>query len=147
MAENRIGAEVVHGAEECHRYSKEFLAELGFPSGIFPLKDPLECGRVRETGFVWIKQKAPYEHLLKGVNTRASYASEITAYIEKNKMKKLTGVKTKQLFMWVPISEISMENANSSKMYVKTAVGVGKSYPTTAFMSDEEKKKYLALSK
>ncbi|GJW41653.1 embryoproteinsis-associated protein EMB8 [Tanacetum coccineum] len=79
MAENRIGAEVVHGAEECHHYSIEFLAELGFPSGIFPLKDPLECGRVRETGFVWIKQKAPYEHLLKGVNTRASYASEITA--------------------------------------------------------------------
>ncbi|GJY29591.1 embryoproteinsis-associated protein EMB8, partial [Tanacetum coccineum] len=49
MAENRVGAEIVYGAEECYRHSVELLDELGFPRGVLPLKDLVECGRVRET--------------------------------------------------------------------------------------------------
>ncbi|XP_076907481.1 uncharacterized protein LOC143563951 [Bidens hawaiensis] len=147
MADERAGAEIVYGAEDCLRSSIELLDELGFPRGVLPLKDLVECGRVRATGFVWMKQKGPYEHFFEATNTRVSYATEVTAYIEKCKMKKMTGVKSKQLLMWVPIVEMSMENENSSKIYFKVPVGIGKSFPVTAFMTEEEKKKYIERSK
>lgn len=141
--DERAGAEIVYGPEECHRHSIELLEELGFPKGVLPLKDLEECGRVRETGFVWMKQKAPYEHFFTGSNSRVSYAVEVTAYIEKFKMKKMTGVKSKQVFLWVPITEMSIEDPSSGKIYFKTPMGIGKSFPLTAFMTDEEKQKYL----
>ncbi|XP_022733704.1 uncharacterized protein LOC111287418 [Durio zibethinus] len=142
--DQRAGAEIVYGAEECYRHSIELLEELGFPKGVLPLQDLEECGRVRETGFVWMKQKAPYEHFFVGTNTRVSYSTEVTAYVEKFKMKKMTGVKSKQVFLWVPITEMSIEDPASNKIYFKTPMGIGKSFPITAFMTDEEKQKYLA---
>ncbi|KAL4355436.1 hypothetical protein GQ457_06G038220 [Hibiscus cannabinus] len=141
--EQRAGAEIVYGAEDCYRHSVELLQELGFPKGVLPLKDLQECGRVRETGFVWMKQKAPYEHFFAGTNTKVSYAAEVTAYVEKFKMKKMTGVKSKQVFIWVPITEMSIDDAPGDKIYFKTPMGIGKSFPVTAFMTEEEKNKYL----
>ncbi|CAH1415365.1 unnamed protein product [Lactuca virosa] len=143
MEAHRAGAEIVYGSEECYNHSIELLKELGFPRGVLPLKDLQECGRVRETGFVWMKLKAPYEHFFEQTNTRVSYDTEVTAYVEKSKMKKITGIKSKQMLMWVPIVEMSMEDANSQKIYFKIPVGIGKSFPITAFMTEEEKKKYI----
>lgn len=139
----RAGAEIVYGAEDCYHQSVELLQELGFPKGVLPLKDLEECGRVRETGFVWMKQKAPYEHFFEGTNTRVSYSTEVTAYVEKFKMKKMTGVKSKQVFLWVPITEMSTEDGSGDKIYFKTPMGIGRTFPATAFMTEEEKKKYL----
>lgn len=141
--DERAGAEIVYGSEECYRHSIELLGELGFPKGVLPLKDLEECGRVRETGFVWMKQKAPYEHFFDGTNTRVSYAIEVTAYVEKLKMKKMTGIKSKQVFLWVPITEMSIEAPASKKILFKTPMGIGKSFPITAFMTDEEKQNQL----
>ncbi|GLT71916.1 hypothetical protein SLA2020_438980 [Shorea laevis] len=141
--DERAGAEIVHGSEECYRHSIDLLEELGFPKGVLPLQDLEECGRVRETGFVWMKQRAPYEHFFVGSNSRVSYAAEVTAYVEKFKMKKMTGVKSKQMFLWVPITEMSIEGPESKKIYFKTPMGIGKSFPLTAFMTEEEKQKFL----
>ncbi|KAK3018821.1 hypothetical protein RJ639_003449 [Escallonia herrerae] len=141
--DERAGAEIVYGAEECYKKSIELVEELGFPKGVLPLQNLEECGRVRKTGFVWMKQKVPYEHFFVGSNTRVSYATEVTSYIDKSKMKKMTGVKSKQLLMWVPIVEMSMEDPADKKIYFKTPMGVGKSFPITAFMTEEEKKEYL----
>jgi len=143
----RAGAEIVHGSEQCYQHSLDLLEELGFPKGVLPLKDLEECGRVRETGFVWMKQKAPYEHFFERTNTRVSYAAEVTSYIEKGKMKKMTGVKSKQLLLWVPIVEMSMDDPASKKIYFKTPLGIGKSFPVTAFMTEEEKQKFLENAK
>ncbi|XVE58151.1 hypothetical protein DITRI_Ditri04bG0147200 [Diplodiscus trichospermus] len=141
---NRAGAEIVYGAEECYRHSIELLEELGFLKGVLPLQDLEECGRVRETGFVWMKQKAPYEHFFVGTNTRVSYATEVTAYVDKFKMKKMTGLKSKLVFLWVPVTEMSIQDPSSNKIYFNTPMGIGKSFPITAFMTDEEKQqKYL----
>lgn len=139
----RAGAEIVYGAKECYQHSIELLEELGFPRGVLPLQDLVECGRVHETGFVWMKQKAPYEHFFAATNTRVSYGFEVTAYVSKNKMKKMTGVKSKQLLLWVPIVEMSIEDPATHKIYFKTPVGIGKSFPVTAFMTEDEKHKYL----
>ncbi|KAF4351110.1 hypothetical protein CsatB_004829 [Cannabis sativa] len=145
--DERAGAEIVYGPEECQRRSIELLEELGFPKGVLPLQDLEECGRVKETGFVWMKQKAPYEHFFEKTNTRVSYAVEVTAYVEKFKMKKMSGVKSKQMFLWVPIVEMSIEDPAKKKIYFKTPMGIGKSFPATAFMTEEEKEKYLEEKK
>lgn len=136
----RAGAEILYGAEECYDHSLKLLRELGFPRGVLPLKDLEECGLVRETGFVWMKQRAPYEHFFVGTNTLVRYDVEVTAYVEKGKMKKMSGVKSKQLLLWVPIVEMSLEQ---EKIYFKTPMGIGRSFPITAFMDDEEKEKHL----
>ncbi|KAF8379950.1 hypothetical protein HHK36_027416 [Tetracentron sinense] len=141
--DERAGAEIVYGSEACYRNSIELLEELGFPKGVLPLEELEECGRVRETGFVWMKQKTPYEHFFVKTNTRVSYTTEVTAYVEKFKMKKMTGVKSKQVFLWVPITEMSIEDPTSRKINFKTPMGIGKSFPITAFMTDEEKQKFL----
>ncbi|KAF9689174.1 hypothetical protein SADUNF_Sadunf01G0064300 [Salix dunnii] len=138
-AGERAGAEIVYGPEECHRHSIQLLEELGFPKGVLPLKDLEECGRVRETGFVWMRQKAPYDHFFVGSSSKVSYATEVTAYIEKYKMKKMTGIKSKQMFLWVPISEMSIEDPSSKRILFKTPMGIGKSFPISSFMTDEEK--------
>ncbi|KAF6153704.1 hypothetical protein GIB67_000937 [Kingdonia uniflora] len=141
--DERAGAVIVYGAEACYRQSAELLEELGFPKGILPLKNLEECGSVQETGFVWMRQKAPYEHFFVGSNTRVSYSIEVTAYVEKFKMKKMTGVRSKQMLLWVPITEMSMENPGGRKIYFKTSVGIGRSYPITAFLTEEEGEEYL----
>ena len=72
MANERARAEIMYGDEGCRRYSIDLLEELGFPKGVLPLKDFVECGRVRQTGFVWIKQKGPYGHFFEETNTHAN---------------------------------------------------------------------------
>ncbi|KMT12468.1 hypothetical protein BVRB_5g103970 [Beta vulgaris subsp. vulgaris] len=143
----REGAEIVYGAEECQKSSFALLEELGFPKGVMPLKDLVECGRVRETGFVWMKQKAPSEHTFESIKTEVSYATEVTCYVEKGKMKKMTGVKSKQLLLWVAITEMSVDEPCSGKIHFKSVVGIGKSFPITAYMTEEEKAKYLENKK
>ncbi|XP_020596566.1 uncharacterized protein LOC110036455 [Phalaenopsis equestris] len=135
----REGAEIVRGAEACYENSMALLEELGFPRGVMPLKNLEECGRVRATGFVWMKQKAPYEHFFKNTNTRVSYAQEVTAYIEKGKMKKMSGVKSKQMLIWVPLVEMS-RSEDGKRIYFKSNVGIGRSYPASAFEEEEEDK-------
>ncbi|GMH28931.1 hypothetical protein Nepgr_030774 [Nepenthes gracilis] len=147
--DERAGAEIAYGAEDCHRHSIELLEELGFPKGVLPLKDLVECGRVRATGFVWMKQAAATEHYFEGTKTLVSYAVEVTAYVEKFKMKRMTGVKSKQVFFWVPVTEMSVDgeltadSGRPKKIHFKTPLGVGKSFPITAFMTEEEKKNLL----
>ncbi|CAN0908923.1 hypothetical protein LINGRAHAP2_LOCUS25545 [Linum grandiflorum] len=53
-------------------------------------------------------------------------------------MKKMSGIKSKQMFMWVPITEMSMEHAGSKKITFKTPVGIGKSFPVSAFETGDE---------
>ncbi|GAU35434.1 hypothetical protein TSUD_375240 [Trifolium subterraneum] len=145
VANERAGAEIVYGSQNCFNHSIQLLEELGFPKGVLPLKDLVECGRVRETGFVWMKQKAPSEHFFESTKTLVSYGIEVTAYVEKFKMKKMSGIKSKQLFVWVPIIEMSMDGFNAKKIFFKTPMGIGKSFHVTSFMTIEEKEKYELL--
>ncbi|XP_043717951.1 uncharacterized protein LOC122665884 [Telopea speciosissima] len=138
----RAGAEIVRGKEACGRFSEELMKEFGFPSDVFPTGagELEECGRVRGTGFVWWKCKAPYEHFNVATNSKASYAAETTAYMEKGMMKKITGVKAKQFILTVSIVEMSIQG---NKITFKTAMGVGRSFPLSSFMNEEEKRTYL----
>lgn len=137
-SKEREGAEVITGAEACYAHSKQMLKALGFPGGVMPLRGLEECGWVRETGFVWMRQKAPYEHYFRGTATRVRYDAEVTAYVEEGRMKRMTGVRSKQVMLWVPIVEMSLDGDKRDKVYFKSNVGIGRSYPASAFPDEDE---------
>ncbi|XP_042479788.1 uncharacterized protein LOC122060751 [Macadamia integrifolia] len=137
--DERAGAEIVRGKESCEKFSADLKKELGFPSGVLPMGELEECGRVKSTGFVWWKCKAPYEVINVPLNNiKTSYAIETTAYVEKGKIKKINGWKAKTL-VWLSIVELCLEG---DKIAFKSSVGTSKSIPLINFMNEEEKKAY-----
>lgn len=138
--ELRAKAEVYHGDDICQEKSKFLLQEVGLPRGLLPLKDIIECGYVKETGFVWLKQKKKVEHCFEKIGRLVSYAPEITAYVEKCKIKNLTGVKAKELLIWVTLNEISVDDPPTGKLSCKAPAGFFRNFPTSAFELEEGKK-------
>ena len=110
----------------------ELLTQFGLPDGLLPLQDVVECGYNKETGYVWITQQKPITHTFKQISKQVSYADKITAYLEKGRLKKLTGVKAKEL-LWVSIVDIAVEEADKDKIFFKSFTGIGKTFPTKAF--------------
>ncbi|KAF7817982.1 uncharacterized protein G2W53_023437 [Senna tora] len=138
--EVKARAEVYHGDELCQQKSKELLKEIELPNGLLPLKDMEECGYVRETGFVWMKQKKSSTHKFEKIGKLVSYAPEVTAQVEKGKIKKLTGVKTKELLIWVSLSDIYVDDPPTGKITFKTPAGLFRSFPVSAFEIEEKEK-------
>lgn len=138
--EIKAKAEVYHGDELCQEKSKELLKEIELPNGLLPLKDMEECGYVRETGFVWMKQKKNTTHKFDKIGKLVSYAPEVTAQVEKGKIKKLTGVKTKELLLWVTLSDIYVDDPPTGKITFKTPAGLFRSFPVKAFQIEEKEK-------
>lgn len=129
--------ELYYGNDLCLAQSKRLLREVGLPNGLLPLQEVEECGYIEETGFVWIKQKKEIKHKFEKIGKLVSYASEVTAYVEPCKIKKLTGVKAKELFIWVTISEITVDSPESEKIVFKNPTGISKVFPANAFVVEE----------
>ncbi|KAL3515919.1 hypothetical protein ACH5RR_022821 [Cinchona calisaya] len=126
-------SEIYKGEEICQEQTKLFLTEIGLPSRILPLKDIEECGLVRDTGFIWLKQKQKIEYKFEKIGTIAQYASEITAYAEPKKLKRITGIKTKELLMWITVSEVKVDDSSIGKLTFKSSTGLHRSFPISAF--------------
>jgi len=62
-----------------------------------------------------------------------SYASEVTAFAEKGKLRKITGVKTKELMLWLSVVEVYVPEASPEKVTFKTGTGLSDSFDATAF--------------
>ncbi|CAK9174753.1 unnamed protein product [Ilex paraguariensis] len=133
-------SEMYYGDEICQEKSKFLLTEMGLPNGLLPLKDIEECGYVKETGFVWLKQKKKSEHRFEKIGKPVQYATEVTAYVEPNRIKKLTGVKTKELLLWITLSEIYVDDPPTGKITFKTPAGLFRSFPVSAFEIEEDVK-------
>ncbi|RXH99095.1 hypothetical protein DVH24_011420 [Malus domestica] len=103
MAEKEGGI-VKKGHEEGLALATALLQEFGLPLGLLPLADVIEVGFVRATGYMWIVQKKKVEHNFKLISKLVSYDTEIKGYIEKQKIKKLKGVKAKELMLWPPVT-------------------------------------------
>ncbi|PKA49797.1 hypothetical protein AXF42_Ash004339 [Apostasia shenzhenica] len=123
----RAGAEVYHGDDLCKKKSIQLLEELCLPRGLFPMEEMEEFGYNREAGFVWLIQK----------KKKVSYAPEVTAFVEKHKLKKLTGVKTKELLLWLSVAEVYFEKPSSEKLTFKTGTGLSDSFPSSAFQLEK----------
>ncbi|XP_062190172.1 uncharacterized protein LOC133893215 [Phragmites australis] len=131
----RAGADVVRGdAAACKKAAVELLAEIGLPKGLFPLDDMQEFGYNREAGFMWLVQgKKKVEHTFKKIKQTVSYAGEVTAFVEKGKLKKIAGVKTKELMLWLSVVEVYVDESAPGKVTFKTGTGLSDSFDATAF--------------
>jgi len=129
----RAGAEIYHGDAECRKKSIELLEELCLPKGLFPMEDIQELGYNRAARFVWIIQKKNKNHTFKKIKRQVSYATEVTAFVEPRKMKKMTGVKTKELMLWLSVVEMYFETPSSEKLTFKTGTGLSDSFEASAF--------------
>ncbi|KAG1330304.1 hypothetical protein COCNU_02G002720 [Cocos nucifera] len=134
----REGAEVYHGAELCKKKSVELLGEIHLPKGLLPLSGLEEVGYNRATGFVWMKQRKGSQHVFKKIGRTVSYATEVTAFVEDRRMSRMTGVKTKELLIWVSLSDMYIDDSDHTMITFKTTTGIGRSYPVAAFEEEEE---------
>ncbi|KAM3290796.1 hypothetical protein P3S67_019085 [Capsicum chacoense] len=128
------------GNEMCQEKSKFLLTEVGLPNGLLPMQDMLECGYVKDTGFVWLKSKKKTQHKFEKIGRSVQYATEVTAYVEPNKINKLTGVKAKELLMWLTLTEITVDDPPTGKIHFKTPTGLSRTFPVSAFELDVPKK-------
>ncbi|KAJ4800867.1 hypothetical protein LUZ62_018532 [Rhynchospora pubera] len=133
IASYRNGAEISTGDAECKKNSVELFKDLGLPKGLFPLDNIEEFGYNRNAGFIWFVQKKKIEHTFKKIKQFVSYATEVTAFVEKGKLKKITGVKTKELLLWLSVVEVYMEEASKEKVTFKTGTGLSESFNVSAF--------------
>ncbi|XP_066393126.1 uncharacterized protein [Miscanthus floridulus] len=134
---HRAGAEVFTGDATCRKKSVELLEEFGLPNGILPLEDIQEFGYNRHSGFIWLVQGKKVEHTFKKIKKTASYATEVTAFIEKGKLGKITGVKIKELMLWISIVEVYVPEASPEKVTSKSSSGLSKTLDAAAFALGE----------
>ncbi|KAL5731771.1 hypothetical protein ACHQM5_004469 [Ranunculus cassubicifolius] len=136
---NRKDAEIVHGDELGQKKCAQMLKELEAPNGLLALKDILEVGVNRKTGFVWAIQKKPTTHFFHKAGELVQYGTEVTCFCAKQRAKKVTGVKTKEMCFWVAIGDIHMDEKDSSKITFKNlTTGFTRTHPFSAFEHEEE---------
>ena len=136
MAE-REGALVKKGHDEGLKQAVALLGEFNLPLGLLPLENVVEVGFVRATGYVWIVQKKKVEHSFKIAGKLVSYDVEINGYIEKGRIKRLKGVKAKELLMWPPVNEIVVPDPPTGKIHFKSLAGITKTFPVEAFAAGQ----------
>ncbi|XP_050290101.1 uncharacterized protein LOC126728293 [Quercus robur] len=110
-----------------------FLEEFGLPQGLLPLADVIEVGFVRSTGYMWILQKKKFKHNFKMISKLMSYYTEMTGYVEKKRIKKLKGVNAKELMLWPPVSQISVDDPPNRKIQFVSLAGIIKTFPVETF--------------
>ncbi|CAA2947315.1 Hypothetical predicted protein [Olea europaea subsp. europaea] len=136
MAEKEGGI-VKKGHEEGLKMAVSILEEFELPLGLLPLADVIEVGFVRSTGYMWIQQTRKVEHNFKMISKLVSYSTEITGFVEKQRIKKLKGVKAKELMLWPPVSEITLDNQATGKIHFKSLAGITKTFPVEAFAAGQ----------
>ncbi|PIN04678.1 hypothetical protein CDL12_22786 [Handroanthus impetiginosus] len=138
---HRENAEVYTGHELCKQKSIELLGKINMPKGLLPLDDIIEVGHNEASGFVWLKQKKSKTHFFRAISRSVWYDTEVTAFVQDRRMKRLTGVKSKEILIWVTISDISIQDPNSGKVTFGTPAGLSRSFPVSAFEEEEAEKK------
>lgn len=131
---HRAGAEVHKGNDICKKKTVELLEEVGLPKGLFPMDDIEEVGHNCESGFVWMLQKKKNEHMFNKLNQTVSYDTEVTAFVEKGKMKKVTGVKIEDLYSLV---EVYVDESSADKVTIKTDTGLSDTHDAAVFALGE----------
>ena len=86
-----------------------------------------------ESGFVWMLQKKKNEHTFKKINQTVSYDTEVTSFVEKGKMKKVTGVKIEDM----SLVEVYVDESSADKVTVKTDTGLSDTHDAAAFSLGE----------
>ncbi|TYJ34400.1 hypothetical protein E1A91_A05G166100v1 [Gossypium mustelinum] len=136
MAEKEGGI-MKKGHDEGMKMAIGLLEEFGLPLGLLPLADVIEVGFVRNTGYMWIVQKKKVEHKFQMISKLVSYDTEITGFVDKKQIKKLKGVKARELMLWPPVNEIVVDDPPTGKIHFKSLAGVTKTFPVDAFAAGQ----------
>ncbi|XP_066355471.1 uncharacterized protein [Miscanthus floridulus] len=135
--EVRAKAEIYLGDAAGQEKTRLLLLETGLPSGLLPLRDIIECGYVEETGFVWLKQRRKVDHYFAKADRHVTYGAEVSAVADKGRLKKVTGVKAKEMLIWVTLHEICVDDPPQGKLHCKAIGGLSRSFPVEAFEADD----------
>ncbi|KEH32353.1 hypothetical protein MtrunA17_Chr4g0068821 [Medicago truncatula] len=141
-------AEVYYGDKVCREKFSLLLAEKGLPDGLLTIQDIEECGHVKEIGFVWLKLGKKMES--KFDNILVCYDSVVTAYVEPNKIKNLTGVKARDFLVWFTLQEIYVKPVKKGGSFItfKSLVGLSMSFPVSLFQAGklEDKENQIVIN-
>nr|GEY00741.1 hypothetical protein [Tanacetum cinerariifolium] len=83
--------------------------------------------------FLWVRKKKKSQHLFSEIGRKVSYDVEVTAFVEDGRMRNSTGVKSKELFIWVGISNIFVGDHNNGKITFATSSSLSRTFPVSAF--------------
>ncbi|KAF7066209.1 hypothetical protein CFC21_072229 [Triticum aestivum] len=97
------------------------------------MDDIEEVGHNCESGFVWILHKKKKEHTFNKLNQAVSYDTEVTAFVEKGKMKKVTGVKIKDM----SLVEVYVDDSSADKVTIKADTGLSDTHDAAVFALGE----------
>nr|GEV12679.1 hypothetical protein [Tanacetum cinerariifolium] len=137
MANPQEGGIIKKGQQDGLKLAVSILEENGLPLGLLPLADVIEVGFVKTTGYMWILQTKKVEHTFKLIKKQVSYDTEITGYVEKKRIKKLKGVKAKELMLWPPVNDITVDDPPTGKIQFKSLAGITKTFPEEAFAAGQ----------
>ncbi|XVE86369.1 hypothetical protein DITRI_Ditri18aG0029600 [Diplodiscus trichospermus] len=137
MADNKEGGIVKTGHGEGLKMAVSLLQEFELPEGLLPLANVVEVGYVKSTGYMWIVQQEKVEHEFKMISKLVSYDTEINGFVEKKRIKTLKGVKAKELMLWPPVSEITIDDRQPAKIHFKSLAGITKTFPVEAFAAGQ----------
>lgn len=140
LQEYNRNADVYYGSVAGKQKALQLLEEFSLPKGLLPIDEVLEVGFNRATGFIWMKLRKRRDHKFRRIGRTVSYDAEVTAFVENRRMRRLTGVKCKELMWRVPISDIYIGDKDSSKITFATPTGLSQSYPISAFEVEESEK-------
>ncbi|XP_071699812.1 uncharacterized protein [Rutidosis leptorrhynchoides] len=123
MADPKEGGVVKKGHEQGLKLAISILEEYRLPLGLLPLEDVME--------------KRKIEHTYKLIKKPVSFDTEITGYVEKKRIKKLKGVKAKELMLWPPVNDITVDDPPTGKIHFKSLAGITKTFPEEAFAAGQ----------
>ncbi|KAK9936778.1 hypothetical protein M0R45_013602 [Rubus argutus] len=108
-------------------------------AALLPLDDVVEFGYNATSGFVWLKQKETKGAPVRAVGRTVSYDAEVMGFVEEHRMRRLTGVKSKEILIWVSISDIYVDpSSDPDKITFANGTGISRSFPVSAFQLEED---------
>ena len=125
----RAGADVYAGATLCKQKAEELHEEHHLPKGLLPLIDFEEVGYNRSTSSVCLLQKNATTYIFKKSDRTSWYAPEVTTFVEDCRMRKMTGVKIREMMAWFTLSGFFIDEKDPERITFKTTGGPSRSLP------------------
>jgi hypothetical protein len=86
---------------------------------------------------VWLRQRRKVDHYFAKAGRHVTYGAEVSAVADKGRLKKITGVKAKEMLLWVTLHEICVDDPPTGKLHCKAIGGLSRSFPVEAFEAEE----------
>ena len=135
---HRQGAEVYTDNQLCCQKMIELLEELNLPRGLLPTVNIEEMGINRRTGFIWIRQRKAFNYTYPKAGRLYCFGTEVTDFVENGRVRRVTGVKSKELLMWFSLGDFFVDPKDQSKITFRTPTGFSMSYPASAFELEKQ---------